>query len=797
MLPSIPQQVNELIQDNQGQLSTYPFPPNEAANISQEDRRKLFQWMLNNYLWGQIMERKPFEQQWDKLLSMCRATWKYADTDVDENTRLARQRYSRILDSQGQPSSIDDPNGAINDRIKIADTVIFDAVDRLTNLNHFIAFKEDLPVRYEIPTDMVFPHENEVYSPMSALVKSANAWLKFNAQNQDIYRKHWMTARHHYTYGVSFASSEFVQKIEEIPRRQPDRSFRPQLELTDIGVTYEPMSIRKLWLNWRLSPYKMDYQPCPFFFEEMPRFATVANQYNPQTNPMGFVNLDTLGKGEWLFTGNETESLQQAFASSYPKANIPFSQILAPEYSIELLWTYFPMLPIAILPNPEYQQAQMDAQSSGTSIPPSVSASKLYIEKGPNDEPIPMQRYIMQTFGSNLVAGNQEIIRLQRNFYPHDSLPLYGSAHMPTLDDGAYSPAIGSILENHYIQICKAVSQFLENKDWCNDPPVDIVHNSPALTHPSLNKKGERVPVFSHNDIKRREPFDNTNQTIQFLQTVREQAQTSSKSTDAILGKAMGSRTSATEAGNVFQTAMSGVTTDVNLFNHDLMGGYASRLWEYTGLWVDPDVLAQITGTFGFAIKPQHLLIRLGLKWDTGSQFIESITRQNNIQYLLQSNPPGTPDINRPYLLRELLREWRFRDVDKIVNDGGREQQIQFATEQTIQTYLGQFVMIDPNQDHNIAMRVKTSFLQDHKSYWNTQPETVVNGQKIVQQIQQHQMWIQLQQQQQNLMMQQQALLGGSTDLLQPLQSEVPATNGASPGKTPATAGQARQQTGR
>lgn len=773
MLPQIPQAVNRLIQDNQGRLSTYPFPPNLAADLEVDDRKKLFQWMLNNYIWPQVQERQPFEAGWDKLLNMVRATWKYTDSDIDPDTRLERTRQSRILDSSGNPYT-DQTGNSLVDRIKVSDTVIFDAIDRLTNLNHFIAFKEDLPVRYEIPVDMVFPHENDVYSPSSALVKSANAWLKFNSRQQDVYRKHHMMAKHHYTYGVSFADSQYNQRIEPIPRRQPDGSFKEQLELTDIGVTFEPMSIRKLWLNWRLSPYKMDYQPCPFFFEEIPRFAIIANQYDAQKNPMGYLNQATLGPSQWLFTGPEMESLQHAFRTSYPNIGINFSGLLKPEYSVELLWTFYAMLPIA---------GDVEA-STGKKV--------FYIEKMPDGTLIPLRRFIVQTFGNSLVNGQQEIVRLQESFYPHQSIPLYGSAHMPSMDDGCYSPAIGTVLEGHYSQICKALMQFLENKDWNNDPPVEIMHNSPALTYPNLNGKGARIPVNSHNDITRRLPFDGTGSTVEFLKYTREQAQTSSKSTDAILGKAMGSRTSATEASNVFQTAMSGVTTDVNLFNYDIMGGYADRVWEYTGLWVDPDVLAAITGTYGFAIKPEHLLIRLGLKWDTGSQFIESITRQNNIQYLLQSNPPGTPDVNRPYLLRELLTEWRFKNIGKIVNDQNHEQQIQLATEQTTMTYFGELVLVDPQQDHMLAIKVKTSFLADRNSYWNTNPATVVNGPKLVQQIEQHQAWLRMQQLQMQLQQQQQ-MLATQPDALQPLQNP----EQAGPGQSAATPGQQRQQTGK
>jgi hypothetical protein len=773
--PQAQQVINELIQGPDGSLSTYPFPDNIAALLPLQMRKDIMAWMQKSYIWPQVQERKQYEKQWEKLLNMVRASWKLEGKDygTDENdTRLLRRRKQQAKVMDGE-----DPDSTISAKIDISDTVIFDAVDRLCNLNHFISFKEQLPVRYEIPDDMVFPHENEVYSPTSNLVRAANCWLKFNAQNQDVYREGWKTARHHYTYGCSFVCSEFNQRIELVPRRMPDKSFQNMLELTDVGVTFQPISIRKLWLDCRLPVYKMNYQPCPFFFEEMPRFAVIANQYDRDKNPFGFVNTENLPPAQYLFGATELESIFKVW-SSEAGGNVNMASLMPPELSVELLWTLYPMLPLGMDPaeaTPENPQG--------------------FVFDADGTKKIPMARWIVQMFGNNLCNGQQEIIRLQRNFYPKDEIPLYGSAHIPTLDDGAYGQAIGTLLENHYIQICKAIMQYLENKDWINDPAHTVMQMSPAMNK-DLNQKGAKIPVLSQNDVASRPVYDGTQTTPQFLSLVREQAQTSSKAVDAILGKAMGSRTSATEATNAFQTAMSGVTTDINLFSYDIYGGYATRVWDYTGRWVDPDVLAAITGSYGFSIKPEHMALRLGLKWDIGSSFIESVTRQGNYRYLLESTQPGDPSINRPYLYKALLKEWKMKDVDQIINDGGMENQIQLATEQACQTYLGQMVLIDPDQDHNLAIKIKKSFLADRRSVWNTTPSYAVNGQKLVEQIQQHFLFVQMQMLQMQL--QQQRMMLGAGDGMEPAEPLQPVQNqnNPSPGKPATTPGQQRQQTG-
>lgn len=740
-LPNIPLAVNKHLQNAQGQSTAFPFPPNIAAMFPKETRRKIFGWMLQYYIWPQIMQRQPYESQWNRLLDQARASLKVADMRVTEGSRLSDKIKQAKLTGDSTSENAD-----------VSDTVIFDAIDRLTNLNHFISFKEQLPVQFNLPQSTIQANENDVYSPSSNLVLAANALLKFSADGSDFYRGHWITARHHYTYGISFVSSEFVYKVGNTTRRQQNGTFAPVPEVEKLGVTFEPISIRKLWLNTTLKPYNMEHQPCPFYFEEIPRFAIVANAYDPTTNPFGYVNLQALPQAQFLFQGQEMDSYLEAFQKLNPKASLTPTSLCDPKYAVELKWVLYPMLPITKLPlqnlPPEtLQQLQRDWKNEpgGQEMLAQIEQQGfVYDFDSDGKKGYPTQRFICEMFGNSMVTGSCEFIRLQENFYPRNEIPIYGSSHMPDLDSGLYSPAIGTILDSHYVQICKALNQWLDNKDLLNDPPIKIQQNSPAVTQ-KLTKPGQKNLVNSIQDYEEHSITDHTGTTPAFLDATRNQAQTSSKAVDAILGKAMGSRTSATEASNVFQTAMSGVTTDINLFNHDISGGYAMRVWDYFGVgWVDPDLIKTLTGQFGFMLTPEHFQIRLGLSWDVGSTYIESVTKQGNLRYLLESTV-GDPSVNRAELLRELMREWRMKNVDLIVNDQGLEEEIQLSNQQACETYMGELVMVDPDQNHAIAIKVKKSYLKDRDSVWNTRPEFAAGGQLLVRQIQMHAVYMQMQ----------------------------------------------------
>jgi hypothetical protein len=777
MLPVIPTSLNKFITDAQGQLSTFPFPPNVAGDLSKEMRQAIVRWMLKNYVWPQIEARRPYEEIWNKMLSMARATWKISDCKLDEKGRAARAHQKKVLEGNASPG----------DKADVADTVIFDAVDRLTNLNHFISWKGDMPVQYQVPKFVRRPMESTWYSPSADLVDSANSWLQFCSNGTQFYRKHWMQARHHYTYGVSYAVSEYEQEITQVKRRDPQnpKQFIDRPELTKIGVSFEGISIRKLWLNTKLSPYHMEWQPCPFWYEEIPRFAIVANPYDAEQRPFGYANLDSLPQGQWLFGTTELSSLEDALKQLNP--NTSLQSLANPVLDIELKWNFYPMLPLVQVP---LTQEILDGIRDEAEAMKAVQRQYIWDFDEDGSKQYPLSRYVMEMFGVGLTSGQVEIIRLQENYYPHNSLPIYGSAHMPDYDSGQYSPAIGQILESHYTQLCVALNQFLDNKDLLNDPPVKIQVNSPSMNR-DLHKKGAKNPVNSMNDYEDAALTDNTGTTTAFVQAVREQAQTSSKAVDAILGKAMGSRTTATEASNIFEAAMSGVTTDINLFNHDISGGYATRVWEYAGLWVDPDVLAAITGQYGFAIKPEHFLIRLDIDWAIGSTYIESMTRQTNYRYMLETGR-GDPAVNTAYLWKQLLEEWGIPNADRIINDQGQMQQIQEANDQAASTYLGDLVMVDPDQQHDLAIQVKLAYLKDRKSVWNTNPKYAANAPMLVEQIKQHQMYLQLEllrQMAQAEAQGQPGMLGGGSSL-QPLQ------NAPAPPPQIGMAGQASQQSG-
>lgn len=679
--------------------------------------------MFSDYIWPQILGRMPFEEKWNRLQRMY---------EVKRNKDRPRQRNSK--ENQTIDTKKDAP-------VELSDTLIFDTVDRLKNLSYFISWK-DRPVQYNQPRNVYTSMEDEFYSPSSRKIRSANAILEWNDETQGVRGKHLKLSQHHYLYGLSFVHSDWRFEIDS------DSSSPDFLLVTNIGTTFTPVSIRRLWLNPMLSMDEMDKQACPFFFDLMTRNKIVDNVYDARLNPFGFLNLEKLNSPQYLF-GTESK----AFMDAMPSEAKGISTQMRPEFSGEALWTFYPYLTL-----------------------PGQTA---------------MKRYVVQAYSNNLFGGGVVPLRIQELYYPRKRLPLYGCSHIPDLDSGLYTPSIAELLESHFDELVRAKTQFVTNKDWINNPPTEILSGSPALNAPDINAPGAKYEVTGPTDVTRRQAFDATQTTLLFIEQTRDAGQTSGKAVDALLGKAMGGRTTATEASNAFQASMSGVTSDIDAFGVAIYANYATRVWENQARFMPKEIRDRITGNSDAPpLDDQDLMILIGVKSDVGATFIESIVKQQHLQQAIAS-ATMSPFLDQAVLWKALFRELKLPEAMNAVKDNGFEFQVAIATDQAVNTYYGKPVAIDPSQDHQIALRVKTRFLQDANSIYNTtmagNPSPIPGistAQYLAQQVAVHQQFVMLQTQQQMAMLQAQAAdenrQAGEQQQLQKQKMESPGRRAAS-----------------
>jgi hypothetical protein len=675
--------------------------------------QKIYLWMQEKYIIPQMDGRRPYEEIWRVLYDAYRMRLKIKDIKLNQDD----QGFTQKLVERARRSGGQDLN--------LTDTLVFDTVDRMANLTHFISWKDDVPVQFNPLRSKVTPLEDQFYSPEDAKYKSANALLEHFVSKENLYRKTRLASKDYYLYGVCFCLSNFNYVL------QPNAAN--QITLKDLSITFDPISIRKVWINFMLPLSQMGKQPCPFWYEYSSHFAILQNQYDPALNPFGYLNLDKLNPQSYnSFATMGEQPFLDALKARLSSMGQTLNYSAAAWKDIAAKWTFMPMLPF----DPE--TGEFEFRRDGKT-------------------PVPYRRFVWEHFGQDPIAATITPIRLQECDYYGEELPLYGSTHLEDLDSAAYSMSICEGLLDYAIELSTIRNQYIENKNQINNPTTWHTIGSPSYNQ-DVNKPGAKVEVMGPNDFGWRQTVDATQTTVQMSEHLRERAQTTSKAVDAIMGKAMGGRTSATEAQNVFQAAMSGVTTDINMFNFDTAGQYAMRVWNWSK-WLDLDLLKALTGSYGLELLDEDRDLQMSLKFDVGSSFIESIVKQGHIRYFIETGSRRPDVVDFGECLTMLGDELRIKGLRKCIIPNGTERNITKSTEQAIKTYLNEQVLIDPSQDHRIAIEVKTRYLEDMDSVWNIKygaqlymNSPMTRAQYLAQQIQIHTNFYNIQMQQEMMM---------------------------------------------
>lgn len=691
--------------------------PNLAAAMATDMFQKIYLWMHERYIIPQLNGRRPYEEIWRVLYDAYRMRMKIKDIKLNQDdTPFLQKLVERARRSGGED-------------VNLTDTLVFDTVDRMANLTHFITWKDDVPVQFNPLRSRETPMEDMFYAPESSKYKAANALLEHFVSKSELYRKTRLASKDYYLYGVNFCLSHFNYILA------PDA--QNIVTLKDLDITFDPISIRKVWINFMLPLSQMGKQPCPFWYEYDSHFAILQNRYDAIYNPFGYENLDKLNPLTYSnFASIGEKTFLDALEARLNSAGQNLNYNGCPQKDIAAHWTFLPMLPF------EFETGEFETYSNGHQLA---------------GQPVPYRRYKIELFGTDIVAAKVVPILFQECDYYGDELPLYGSTHLEDLDSAAYSMSICEALLDYAIELSTIRNQYIENKNQINNPVTWHTIGSPSYNQ-DVNKPGAKVEVTGPNDFGWKQVLDATGTTVQMGEHIRDRAQTTSKAVNAIMGQAMGGRTTATEAQNAFQAAMSGVTTDINMFNFDTAGAFAKRVWNWSK-WLDIDLLKAITGSYGMELLDEDRDLKISLKFDVGSSFIESIVKQGHIRYFIEIGSRRPDVVDTGELLIQMADELRIKGLRKCIIPDGTERNIAKATDQAIHIYLNEQVFIDPAQDHRIAIEVKTRFLEDMGSVWNVkygalqyQNTSLSRAQVIAQQIQLHTNFYTMQMQQQMMM---------------------------------------------
>lgn len=680
---------------------------------------------------------------------------------------------------------------------KVQPAAVFKQIKTKTDMHMSIAYADGLPVRAVKPETM---YEHPLYNPTQQQVDTQNELIRQCAREVNLEvidrkgRGCWSK------YGFMFAAVDFQHQLEDAPMayRFPQDPREAQMMLQMLSQRYgQPPKIEvrgqaqfAVWYQTVIKTMKTDFmplrhddvfidltlsggiqrQPCPCVRQHGTRYDLLGNDYDPEKNPFGWLNVQqayTDQTNQYTLSAQDELNLQQELLKKWNQS----SQGLIPQKeALKQRWTCYPMLSIV---QGKDGKLMLDG-GEGVTCPTCDGRMTVDAPEDPmtGEGVMPVtcpqcqglgkifgkpERYVVQFWGLLMYGGSVgrdsgcTVLRIQRNPDPNDKIPLIFGAHLIEDDAGAIPMSVVEASISAWIQLATAHNQYLDFKNRVINPPWHVPMDSPNMNR-DMNRVNSNIPYLDRPDENRPVELgaiDASNNLISYIQLAENQIQEIIGMTDTLLGIVSSGRRPATEIQTAFDAAKLPITVEIDSYNRQVLEPWAQFHLDNVQAWSDRDWIRKRTG--------REDLGRIQLFSAVADEFMKKMGLIQNTRYVLEASV-NDPSINRAALWESLLRLTGMPNVESIVNDNGmRKSQMEAAM--IVGKICGQGIFLppDPSDPDELFIAYFEQALKD--PHWQeSTPETLP---LLQQRLMMQQM--QLQQKQQAMLMQQmqqQALLG-------------------------------------
>lgn len=246
---------------------------------------------------------------------------------------------------------------------------------------------------------------------------------------------------------------------------------------------------------------------------------------------------------------------------------------------------------------------------------------------------------------------NCEIIEIRQNVFP-GGIPLLVS-HQTTDDIGMYPISLGEKVETYFDQICVAVNQLIDNRSKNVRRP--IVYDPMRVDIEKYNF-GHSGAIPCNGDIRSAfvelQIADMTGTIMNTIQYCELKVREIMNTTDAVMGMAMGGRTSASEYVGAKAAATTPIFSDMASIEDELIGGYMRKFAQYVHTFMThEDIVSQIGpkgAEFQFDLADIYTVELRGV-----SEAMDKATKIQNLMQLFSM----TPDIGIQSKIRVRIAE--------------------------------------------------------------------------------------------------------------------------------------------
>lgn len=728
----------------------------------------LTRFIVNDYWYPALQQQIKFWPIWRKLDEAWRASMQAIDLDL----------MSPTLDKKNVAAAQANTNDGFT--LKVSPTDFHKQMDSLLKVGMQISWLTGMPVQ-AVKGENVF---ETLYNPVESTVEAANEILSDTAHDSNLQTEYRKNLHPFLKYGHSWAWCDLKRTFETVNvvyrlgtdmvqaqaglqvlaqrHGQPPQIGHDQTGLTatflerrvkEFTTKFKHLNCDDVFTDLSMSCEDMDTHPCPMVRQHLAEHQLEQNAYDPQTNPFGWINIQTAlttTNGHYTLNAEDEGVIRQKLEHRF---GVSDQNIFKSEHTKKQLWTCYAMLRIA-------PDGTLDT-GNGVDCPACNATGSVTNDMGDSmscqnctsgkARPI-AQRFIVQFYGA--MRGPQTCIRIQP-MPAGMKVPLLFAADMVEDTSCAIPISKGEVALNDLYILAESENLFLHSKKMAVHRGWKKKIDSPSYEI-DLDKPGVTAPFDSSpNEIERFDAatFDETLTLAPYMQERRERIKNICGATDQLIGQIESGRRTATELGNAIDASKNPIVVMIDNYNRQMMGGWAETVIRNLDLWGDRDWIRKKTGREFFGT--------LRFKTAVGEEFVKKLTRISNAQMMMQMLPAIIPVYQQaaeivPKILDKLLDDMGMGDMT--VPDGGTMKAQQDAM-RIVAKILGDGQLLPPGMDDpdQVYISVFTDAIRaaqgDPDDYWYNKCTSTLP--LLIQRLQMQQQ-IALQKQQQQMMQQHQ-----------------------------------------
>lgn len=687
-------------------------------------------------LYPQVLQQQRLWPIWERIDDAFRVKGKASDLDI---SAVDPQSVSLNPDKKGAGGLKDRKDGY---SARVYPATFHKQVVTKTDMHKSIAWSDGLPVRAEMEEG---DFEDPLYNPIQRSVDALNAELVRCARVTNLEQEDRKGRGAFCKYGHAWALPNFEYRMDVVPQsfavpQDPQMAQQmmqdlmqrfgspPQMSQSPFGMvaTWQQRTITKMetrlifmrvddvFVDQTLPADNMDMQLCPTVRSRVNRTALFGNDYDPISNPFGYLNCQqamTESNPQWTFSTSDTIFQQELLK----KWGLSMSGQIKPANALKQKWMGWPML--AIYQDPKTGKLALD-EGEGVDTP----QGKVFVKP---------ERYVVEAFGNlEFTNSSATVLRIQRNPTPKDRVPLLFAANLTEDTAGAIPLSKAEAAIKATDQEATCLNQFFNAKNKQIDPSWLVPTDFDIRT--DLGKHGTNFPTDEPERFKSLGPtYDFTQTMMEFQARMQAEGQAIMGMSDQLLGNVSTGRRPATELQNAFDASKMPITIEIDQYNAGILGQWALFHKEAIEMFADRAYLFKVTGRIMGGYGALKLFTAVA------DEFMKRQAAIGNFQYMAQMVAP-LPGANLQPIIAAMWKLMKLPgNPNEILPDGGfnkaRDDAMQIITQIC---GFGRLTPPTPSDPHQIYIGAFTQALKD--PYWQEKtPETLpLLNQRLMMQIQ-------------------------------------------------------------